>query len=406
MRALLRVALIVLLTLLGLVVLWRFRTVIALFVIALFITVSLQPLVDRLRAWRIPASIAMLLIYLLGSGLLVGAAILAFPILSQEVQQLLADLNASYRAIYSRMTENSMMSEAALSTLPAPASFPTILPGLQRQQITQFLIGTTTGVVDAASQIVLLVFLSIYLVVDQVRFERLWLSVVSPIQRTAARQIYHEIAESIGMYIRSETAQSALALLVLSGLYQIIGLKYALFSAIVVAVVWAFPLLGGPIALVWVGLAGWLTNLQVMLAALLITGMLLAFLEFWLQPRLYRRDRFGTILVLVTMMILGRGFGLAGLLIAPPLATAIQVLINSLLRLPGPGANILPEMNSGRLTPAAIEDEWQEIDQRLENLRQTIEKDSVPASTADLFKRLTEMAAKTRLELKDENERA
>ncbi len=403
MKALLRIALIVLLTLLGLVVMWRFRAVIALFVLALFITVSLQPLVDRLRAWRIPSSLAMLLIYLAGAGLMAGAAILVFPTLSQEVQQLLADLNAGYRAIYNQVVENNMLSEAALSTLPAPASFPTILPGLQRQQITQFLIGTTTGLVDVSSQVVLLIFLSVYLVADQVRFERLWLSVVSPIQRTAARQIYHEIADSIGMYIRSETAQSILALLALSGLYQVIGLKYALFSAIFVAVVWAIPLVGGPIALLWVALAGWLTSLPVMLAAGLATAALLAFLEFWLQPRLYRRDRFGMILVLVTMMILGRGFGLAGLLIAPPLATAIQVLINSLLRLPGPGANALPEMNGNRLTPAAIEDEWQEVARRLENLRQTIENENVPASTADLFKRLTELTEKARLELKIEN---
>jgi len=167
--------------------------------------------------------------------------------------------------------------------------------------------------------------------------------------------------------------------------------------------VWAIPLVGGPIALLWVALAGWLTSLPVMLAAGLATAALLAFLEFWLQPRLYRRDRFGMILVLVTMMILGRGFGLAGLLIAPPLATAIQVLINSLLRLPGPGANALPEMNGNRLTPAAIEDEWQEVARRLENLRQTIENENVPASTADLFKRLTELTEKARLELKIEN---
>jgi predicted PurR-regulated permease PerM len=398
MRALFRIAITVMLTLLGLIILWRFQTIIALFVIALFITVSLQPAVDRLRNIHIPGAIAMLILYLFGIGLLVGAAILAFPVLTQEVQDLLINVNQHYRDLYTQITESGTIAETALNSLPPPATFPTILPGISREQITSFLVGTTTGVLDAASQIVLIAFLSIYLVLDQVRFERLWLSVVSPTHRTVARQIYHDIADSIGAYIRSEALQSLIALVFLFGIYRLIGLQYSLISALVVAILWLIPVIGGLFALVWIGLTGWLTSVPVMVIAVLATSGLLIFLEFWLQPRLYRLDRFGTILVLITMMILGRSFGLIGLLVAPPLATAVQVLFNSLLRLPGPGAGTLPELNN-QPVQQIIQDEWQEMDLRLKNLRNAISREDVPPSTNDLFERLTALVDKTRTEL-------
>ncbi|MFM8322480.1 MAG: AI-2E family transporter, partial [Chloroflexota bacterium] len=181
--------------------------------------------------------------------------------------------------------------------------------------------------------------------------------------------------------------------------YLAIGLRYPLLAALVVALSWAIPLVGGVIGLLAILLAGLLSGLPALIGGLLLTLAALAVLEFWLQPRLYRRDRFGMILVLVTMMIMGRAFGLIGLVTAPPLATAIQVLVNAALRLPGSAAGAAMEQ---QIQPVeqVIPDEWAALEERLARLRAAAEHTELPLSTQDLMERLAGLLEKTRTELK------
>lgn len=399
MRELFRISVTVMLTLLGLVIIWYFSGIIALYIIALFVSVTVRPAVDWLRKLRIPVAGAMLLVYLVILALFVGAAILAFPVLSREVQQFLANFNLAYRSLYEQLTANSEMAGSVQRSLPPPATFPTILPGIGRQELTNFLAGTTIGVVEAVSQLLLIAFLGLYLAIDNIRFERMILSVVSPLQRTSVRQIYHEIEDSLGAYIRSEITQSTLVALILFGAYLAIGLRYPLLSALIVAVCWAIPLVGGVLGLAWVALAGFMTQGPVIFVALAVTAVVFVFLEFWLKPRLYRQDRFGIILVLVTMIILARTFGFIGLLIAPPLATAIQIIINALLRVPGSTGNAIAEAQE-RPTEQVVTDEWQELEHRLGDLRMAIEgNEEISQSTNSLFQRLVGLVEKSKAEL-------
>ncbi|MFM8321589.1 MAG: AI-2E family transporter, partial [Chloroflexota bacterium] len=211
----LRITLTVTLTAAGLLVLWVFRPVIGLYLLALLITVTFRPLVQLLRQARLPAGIAMLLALLAVAALLGGGIFLAAPQLSAELQRGLVDFNGAYNAFYNRAIHTGSLAGPAGEALPPPSAFPTLLPGLSREQITQFLAGTTMTLFEAGSQLLLIAILSVYLAVDQVHFQRLWLSLISPARRTLARQIYLDIEESLGSYIRSELVQSAAALAVL-----------------------------------------------------------------------------------------------------------------------------------------------------------------------------------------------
>lgn len=408
MRTLFRIASIVMLTLLVLILAWRFRTMVGLLVIALIITASLRPIVNMLSKQRIPSSISMLLIYLLGFVSLAGLAILMFPQLNVDIRTALDDFNQTNKAIYRQVVESSALTGSSSQILPPPVLGNNLLPGLRRSQVIQMLIGTTSNLVGFLSQLVIVLFVSIYLAVDQLRFTRLWLSIFPPGSRTRVRQVYRDIEDSIGSYMRSEIIQSALALLVLSGVYWLIGLKYPLLSALIVSIAWAIPLVGGAVALLWVAAAGFLTGWVVMLEALLVTSALLAFLEFWLQPRLYHRDRFGTILVLVMMMIMGRAFGLIGLLVAPPLATAFQVVINAWARAPDSHSAALAAMAANQrevgkvISPQPISqaaDEWQELSQQVVRIRQSIQGQALHPSTEHLLERLSELIDRTRREV-------
>jgi predicted PurR-regulated permease PerM len=398
MKALLRVSSIVMLTILGLIIAYLFRSVIVLFVGALLLTITLQPAVKVLRKLRLSAGFSMVLIYLVLSGLVIGMAIVLFPVIAQELQQLGEDTKTAYAEIYTRLTGISALKDILSARLPTPENFLSGSSGINRSALTQLVVGTTMTALEVATQGTLVLFLSIYLAADEIRFERLWLSVISPQRRTVARQFVRNVQDSIGAYLRSEMIQSVFVFSVLYALSSLIGLNYALIGSALVALIWMIPLLGGIAALAWMVLAGWLTSLPVLAIALVVTIALLAFTEFWLQPRLYRRDRFGSILVLLMMLLLGRIYGLIGLLAAPPLATAIQVALNAFSKTPTSPITAAGE-NGLQAAPEVIDDAWDELESKLGELKTTAAETDLPPSTMDLLNRLTKLMERTRDQL-------
>jgi len=58
----------------------------------------------------------------------------------------------------------------------------------------------------------------------------------------------------------------------------------------------------------------------------------LFFLEFVVEPRLFNRRRFSSLLVVIVVLVLVDQFGLIGILIAPPLAAVIQIFASEFIR--------------------------------------------------------------------------
>ena len=76
-----------------------------------------------------------------------------------------------------------------------------------------------------------------------------------------------------------------------------------------------------------VGRSGWQTAVLAIGATLLV----LAIMEYAVQPRLYHGRRYWGILAVILMLTLGDAFGLIGVLIAPPVAFILQMVIDAIL---------------------------------------------------------------------------
>jgi predicted PurR-regulated permease PerM len=98
-----------------------------------------------------------------------------------------------------------------------------------------------------------------------------------------------------------------------------------------VALTWLVPIYGGALAVVLAAAAGWLTGWQTAVLAAGATLLVLAILEIGVQPRLYHGRRYWGILAVVLMLALGDAFGLIGVLIAPPIAFILQMVIDAVL---------------------------------------------------------------------------
>ncbi|HMN12050.1 MAG TPA: AI-2E family transporter, partial [Bellilinea sp.] len=131
-----------------------------------------------------------------------------------------------------------------------------------------------------------------------------------------------------GRYIRSEAVQSILAGFLLFVGYSVIGMPFPVLLAIFGAMAWLVPWLGTAIALLPVALFGfWLASPTIAIMGLILTVLVLVFLELVIEPRLFKRRQYNSWLIILFLMALGLTFGVIGLVIAPPIATAIEIFL-------------------------------------------------------------------------------
>ena len=84
---------------------------------------------------------------------------------------------------------------------------------------------------------------------------------------------------------------------------------------------------GGPSPL----LVGLLTSTQLSLFTVLYTLAVLIALKVWIKPRLFNRQWDNPILTVILLITLADAFGLAGIIVAPPLSVICQILWNRLI---------------------------------------------------------------------------
>jgi predicted PurR-regulated permease PerM len=225
----------------------------------------------------------------------------------------------------------SQLQQAIAARMPPLDALYRGIAGDRGASLATNIFGVASGVADFFSQFVIIMVLSIYLNADYNRFERLWLSILPSSERSRAREIWNGIDRGVGAYIRSEFTQSLLAGILLGLAYWIMGLQYPTLLAVLGALFWLIPLLGVILAVIPPFLIGLGLGLQSGIVAAVVTLAILGALEVFVEPRIFHRRRYSAILIALMMLALFDALGLIGLLIAPPLAAAIQIFFSSLL---------------------------------------------------------------------------
>jgi predicted PurR-regulated permease PerM len=215
--------------------------------------------------------------------------------------------------------------------LPAPSKLFDAITGDQGQLVLPAILGLTQGIGGALSDILVILFLSLYWMLNQIHFERLWLSLLPSERRKQARDIWRTIELDIGAYIRSELMQSMLAALVLGLGYWLLGSPYPALLAIIGALAWLVPVVGAPLAVILPLVMGLLTSAQLSLITALYTLLILIALQVAVEPRLFRRKWDNPILTLLILLGMADAFGLLGILVAPPLSAICQILWNLMI---------------------------------------------------------------------------
>jgi putative permease len=318
-------------TVLALLILWQFRIVVVYILISLTLAAALRPLANRLVGRGFVARVAWILLYLLILGgfgfVLIQASETAF----KEIQQLANTVSVRDEWRLSLWLQGSSFQQALVTWLPPPSKLFEAFTGDQGQLVLPAILDFSQGVGGFVSAALVILFLSIYWSINQIHFERLWLSLLPSGQRKQARDIWRTVEPDIGAYIRGEVIQSLLAGLLLGLGYWLLGSPYPALLALVGALACLIPVVGVALVVIPVLLVGFLTSLQLSLLTAFYALVIYIALEVWVKPRLFNRTWDNPILTVVLLIALADAFGLVGIIVAPPVSVVCQILWSQLV---------------------------------------------------------------------------
>jgi predicted PurR-regulated permease PerM len=325
-KKLIGIGLAVMAALLMLVVLWQLRIVVIYVLISLLVSSALRPLVKRLSGLSFFRRLSWVLLYILG---LAGFIFLIFTsgrAAFTQIQILVRNLAVldTWRVPY--WLKQSLFNQVVVARLPPPSIFLEAVTGDEGQHVISVLFGLSRDIGSLVTGFLVILFISIYWSINQIHFERLWLSLLPSAGRKQTRGIWRTIEPEMGAYIRSQVIISLIAGVVLGLGYRALGSPYSALLAIIGGVSSFVPVVGIPFSVIAALLLGMMTSAQHGLAVSLFTLITLLALSIWIRQKFYDRRWENLILTVVMLIILADAFGLVGIILAPPLSVIIQIL--------------------------------------------------------------------------------
>lgn len=327
-RHLIRIGAAVMITLLGLWVLWLLRSVILYVLISLALAGAVAPLFINFNRYKLPARIGLIFFYLLMLGGLILFILEAGGAAARDTQALVDAL--SERDVWQQpdWVRGVAVEQFLNDWLPPPSVLVGTIAGERGQGLLSIFLGITQGIFGLISGTLVILFLGLYWSANRTHFQQLWLSLLPPIGRKYARDILQTVERDFGQYIRSELMLSLLTGVLLGIGYWALGSPYPALLAVIAALASLIPVVGVIIAILTPLIIGLLSSLQITLTTTLLTLLVLLLIKLWLKPRLYHGMRQNPILTIFLLVVLADAFGLLGMIAAPPLAATIQILWN------------------------------------------------------------------------------
>jgi len=331
MMRIVRYTIIVVTTLTLLLLLWQFSISIVLFLLSLAVAAALRPVINSLTGRYVPKRFALGAVYFLLIAAIAGLFFLISQPFLNDLQTATDDFIASYEHAKTDWPRHGTLFQQTLAQqLPPAADLFEALTGQGGIPVLEGAFGVAQNFFSTLGHIALVIVLSLYWSSDQFRFERLALSLIPETHHPKALHVWRSIETGVGAYLRSEIVQSVLSGLLLWLVYSMLGIRYPTLLAGWGAIARLIPWFGSLIAVLPALLIGIGVSSTVGVLATLYTIAILLILKLVIEPRFFLRSRYSSLLIVLFVIALAETFGFTGVILAPPLAVAVQILFQHL----------------------------------------------------------------------------
>ncbi len=351
---------------LGFWILYRFYQVVFILFIAILIGTVIRPVVTWLYRRGLPRIAGVILVYLLLLALLISFVLLLFPLIVEQGATIVAAVPGYYQGLREEMVNSTNQLIVHLSGF-LPAALPSLEPIQQTGQQVLASAGQALGYVASAANIIFItiavLLLTFHWTLDGPRTIQSLLLLVPKGRRGSISELISAMETKVGFYIAGQGVLCLVIGILALVAYLLIGLPNALVLALVAGMLEAVPMVGpllGAIPAAVVALSIAPSRLVWVIIATVVIQMLENNL---LVPRVMRRavgvNPFVSLLAIFAFSSL---FGIAGALLAIPMAAIIQLLLDRFVFHP---EALESEASAGRDLASRLRYEAQDLAQDL-----------------------------------------
>lgn len=323
---------------LGFWLLYRFHQVILILFVAIVIGTVLRPAVKELHRIGLPQKVGVILIYLLLLTFFVGFVLLLLPLIAEQSATISAAVPGYYQNLHSWLMDHSGPLFASLNeVLPSTLAWPDPVQQTGQQlldsagQVLGYLALAVNGIFTTGA----ILLLAFYWTLDGPRLIKSMLLSAPMSQRESIRDLVTAMETKVGAYIAGE----GILMLAVGGMaliaYQLIGLPYVLVLAFAAGLMEAVPIIGPLLGAIPAVLVALTLGPDKLIWVIVVTVLIQQLENSFLVPRIMRKavgvNPFVTLLALFAFSSL---MGVAGALLAIPMAAIIQLLINRFIFYP------------------------------------------------------------------------
>lgn len=324
-------AFVILSTLVVLILLWQFSISIVLFVLSLAIAAAVLPTVSQLTHRGYSRPVALGIVYSLIVAFMILLILLISQPLFQDLQKIGDDFATNYERLKMNWPRQGTLFQRTLADRLPPANdlYATLISEEGIIALTG-VFGIAQNVFSLLGNIAIMIILSLYWSADQMRFERLGLSLLPVEYHRKAREVWRSVETGVGAYVRSELIQSVLTGIILGIGYWLMGVRYPAILALWVAIARLIPWFGAMIAVLPPLFVGIGSSPALGLLVSIYTIVVLILMKWIIEPRFFLRNQYNSLLIVLFVIALAETFGIIGVMLAPPLAVAVQILFEQL----------------------------------------------------------------------------
>jgi predicted PurR-regulated permease PerM len=242
-----------------------------LFFTALILAAAMLPAARLGERHRVPRGVTVLLVYIAVAGVMTLMGRLLWPALSEQGRQFMEQLPRFIENVKGWVGDLRYFLDQWGATLPAPktdnlqAVVGTVLGNISR---------VTAGTVGIVFELLAVLVIAAYLVIDAPHIGRTLLTVLPPDLRPTAVHLAPSVLDRIGGYVRGQLVSSLFVGVLIAILLALLGVRYSLLIGALAAVFNIVPFVGATVAAVLAVLAA--LNESVTLAALTLAAMVAA----------------------------------------------------------------------------------------------------------------------------------
>ena len=301
------------------------RDVLLMILAAVIIAFAIEPLAHRLRAYKIPRGVSVVIVYLIFIGLLAGAITLILPAFAEQTTQLANQIPEVVRGIEEKV--------GVIPGLDPQALVPQLQRGLSAlgdniTNVSTTVFQQTRSIFSGIFSLVFVFIIAFYLVIEEDALKKVFRFVVPRHHMAYVELVLDRIQKKLGRWVVAQVFLGIVVGLSVGVLLWTFGVKYAFTLGLIAGLLEVFPVIGPLIS----GIIGTLLALSQSFTLGLIALAVYILVQqaennFLIPKIMHKATGLNPLVTLLAVLLGGRLAGFVGVILAVPVATIISIVL-------------------------------------------------------------------------------